>query len=66
MELARNFDGKKFMWDGRTYNNEQEMKKVEQEYRDKGFEVQVVREKNRYFLFSRRVVTEVVVEGSPI
>ena len=66
MELARNFDGKKFMWDGRTYDDEQEMKKVEQEYRNKGFEVQVGREENRCFLFSRRVVTEVVVEGTPI
>lgn len=65
MELARTFNEKKFMWDGRTYDNKQEMTKVKQEYQDKGFEVEVVEEGSQYFLFSRRLVEEVVVEGSP-
>lgn len=65
MELARYFDGKKYMWDGRSYNNEQEMKEIKKAYLDKGFEVQVVEEEKEYFLFSRRLVTEVVVEGQP-
>lgn len=65
MDLARVFDGKKYMWDGRSYDNKQEMKKVKQEYRDQGFEVEVVEEEDKYYLFSRRVVKEVVVEGSP-
>jgi hypothetical protein len=65
MELARNFDGKKYMWDGRSYSNEQEMKETKKAYLDKGFEVQVVEEENQYFLFSRRLVKEVVVEGQP-
>jgi hypothetical protein len=65
MELARSFDGKKYMWDGRGYSNEQEMKETKKTYLDKGFEVQVVEEENQYFLFSRRLVKEVVVEGQP-
>ena len=65
MELARNFDGKKYMWDGRGYSNEQEMKETKKTYLDKGFEVQVVEEENQYFLFSRRLVKEVVVEEQP-
>ncbi len=65
MELARTFNGKKFMWDGRTYDNKQEMTKVKQEYQDKDFEVEVVEEDSKHFLFSRRLVKEVVVEGSP-
>jgi hypothetical protein len=65
MELARNFDGKKYMWDGRSYSNEQEMKETKKAYLDKGFQVQVVEEENQYFLFSRKLVTEVVVEGQP-
>ncbi len=65
MELARNIDGKKYMWDGRSYSNEQEMKDIKKTYLDKGFEVQVVEEEKEYFLFSRRLVTEVVVEGQP-
>lgn len=66
MELARIFDSKKFMWDGGTYGNEQEMKKIKKDYQDKGFEVEVVEEGNQYFLFTRRVVKEVVTEGNPI
>ncbi len=65
MELARTFNEKKFMWDGRAYDNKQEMTKIKQEYQEKEFEVEVVEEDSKYFLFSRRLVKEVVVEGSP-
>ena len=66
MELARVFNGKKFMWDGRIYTNEEERREIAQKYKDDGFEVELVEEENQYFLFTRRVVTEVVVEGEPI
>ncbi len=66
MELARVFDDKKFMWDGRVYDDVEEMRKVSQKYQDDGFEVREVKEGNQYFLFTRRVVTEVVVEGKPM
>ena len=66
MELARVFNGKKFMWDGRVYNNEKERSEIAQKYRDDGFEVEMVDEGGQHFLFTRRVVKEVVVEGKPI
>ena len=66
MELAQIFSGKKFMWDGKTYTNEKETGDISQKYKDDGFEVELVEEDNQYFLFTRRVVTEVVVEGQPI
>jgi len=66
MELARIFNGKKFMWDGKPYTNEKEGREIGQKYKDDGFEVELVEEENQYFLFTRRVVTEVVVEGTPI
>jgi hypothetical protein len=66
MELARVFNGKKFMWDGRVYTNEKERREIAQKYRDDGFEVEMVDEGGQYFLFTRRVVKEVVVEGKPI
>ena len=66
MELARIFNGKKFMWDGKVYTNEKERREISQKYQDDGFEVETVEEGNQYFLFTRRVVTEVVVEGKPI
>jgi len=65
MELARIFDEKKFMWDGRAYNDVKEMTETKQKYQKDGFEVRVVEEDNQYFLFTRRVVKEVVVEEKP-
>ncbi len=66
MELARIFNGKKFMCDGKAYTDEQEMSGIRQKYKDDGFEVELIEEGGEYFLFTRRVVTEVVVEGQPI
>ena len=66
MDLARVFNGKKFMWDGSVYVTEKERREVAQKYKDDGFEVELVEEGGEYFLFTRRVVKEVVVEGTPI
>jgi len=66
MELTRTFDGKKFMWDGKAYDVRKEAEEVGQKYRDDGFEVEMVEEEGQWFLFTRRVVTEVVVEGKLI
>jgi len=66
MELARTFGGKKFMWDGRIYPNRREAEEVSQKYRDDGFDVELVEDDGQFFLFTRRVVKEVVVEGKPI
>ncbi len=65
MEPARIFSGKKFMWDGKVYTDEKERGEISQKYRDDGFEVELVEEGGEYFLFTRRLVKEVVVEGSP-
>jgi len=66
MQLARVFNGKKFMWDGKVYTDKKELGEVRQKYQDDGFEAEMLEEGNQYFLFTRRVVTEVVVEGKPI
>jgi len=60
-EKVRFFDGKKFMWDGLEYDDEK-AGSVEKEYAEKGFEVQSCREDGKVFLYTRRLVTEVVVE----
>jgi hypothetical protein len=62
MPKARFFDGKKFMWDGREYEDEKKASSVEKEYAEKGFEVQSLRENGKVFLYTRRVVTEIVLE----
>ena len=66
MDLARVFNGKKYMWDGMVYETKQDMKKTAEEYKKENFEFEEVEEEGKYYLFTRRVVTEVVVEGSPV
>ena len=65
MENVKLFDEKKFMWDGKTYTTEAEALKVKEEYENNNFETRITPEEDNYFLFTRRVVTEVVVEGQP-
>ncbi len=61
-EKTRFFEGKKYMWDGQEYDNEEQAKSVEKQYTEKGFEVQMWREDGKVLIYTRRVVTEVVVE----
>ncbi len=57
------YEGKKYMWDGVEYDGKNEAAAVEKEYRAKGFETQTVHKDGKIFLYTRRVVTEVVIEG---
>ncbi len=66
MKLARIINGKKFMWDGKVNTDEKERREIAQKYKDDGFEVEMVDEGGEYFLFTRRLVKEVVVEGKPM
>ena len=61
-EQARFFDGKKFMWDGEEYDSEKKAKAARKQYGEKGFEVQLCREDDNVLLYTRRVVTEIVLE----
>lgn len=64
MELkAKQIDGKKFMWDGNNYENEAEAKLKENDYGKEGFETRLTMEGGKYMIYTRRLVTEVVVEG---
>ena len=65
MELAKVINGKKFMWDGNDYPDEKRALETAQKYKDDGFETEVLEEEKKYYVFTRRVVEEVVVEGEP-
>ena len=65
MDNVKFFDEKKFMWDGKTYISESEAINIKAEYEKNNFETRIVQEEEKYFLLTRRVVTEVVVEGPP-
>jgi hypothetical protein len=61
--MAAIFDGKKFMWDKGNYSTEGEAVEKINKYRKDGFETRLVEEERKYFIYSRRVVTKIVLEG---
>jgi hypothetical protein len=65
IDSVKILDGKKFLWDGLTYNNERDAKEAMSTYEQSGFEVRMVEKENKYLVYTRRVVTNVVVEGQP-
>ena len=65
MESVKIINGKKFMWDGNEYPDRENASEIAQKYKNDGFETEVLEEGNKYFVFTRRVVKEVVIEGSP-
>jgi len=54
---------KKFMWDGEEYETDKAATEVAQGYEDKGFEVRKIPLEGKVLLYTRREVTEVVVDG---
>ena len=65
MNISRIIDGKKFMWDGVEHKDENEAKGVMEKYKSDGFETRFLIEEDKFYVFTRRVVTEVKVEGAP-
>ncbi len=61
--LALISDGKKFMWDGRLYANEEAAAKAAQSYRNNNFEIRRLEQDENFLVYTRRVVKQVVVTG---
>ena len=57
-------DNKKYMWDGVEYREEGEANAAAETYAAARFEIHRIVEKETVYLFTRRVVTEVKVEGA--
>jgi len=55
--LARKIDGKKFMWDGATYEDKQKAYEVTVAYQSDGFETQLFEEDGQFLVYSRRVAS---------
>jgi len=66
--LAETIDGKKFMWDKGDYSTEKEAMDKIANYEKEGFETQLIEEKAKYLVYTRRVVTEIILEegGQPL
>lgn len=53
--LARKIEGKKFMWDGTSYDSKEKASAVSEAYKADGFETQIFEEDGRFLVYSRRV-----------
>jgi hypothetical protein len=56
-------NSKKFIWDGVVYESEKEAQDTMKKYKEDNFEVEMKEEEGKYLIYSRRLVTEIVVEG---
>jgi hypothetical protein len=62
-DVSKIINGKKVMWDGVVYETETEAQEVKQKYEEDNFEAELVGEEDKFLLYTRRVVTEIVLEG---
>jgi len=61
--LAREMEGKKYMWDGGTHPTEEEAQEVMRGYEKDGFETRMFVEDDQYLVYSRRLVVVEKTEG---
>jgi len=64
-DSSKFLDGKKFMWDGVVYESESVAQETKKKFEEDNFEVELISEEEQHFLYTRRVVKEIVVEGEP-
>ncbi len=57
------FEGDKFMWDGELYETREAAEAKQKEYEAHDFATQLVQQEGEFLVYSRRVVTEIVLEG---
>lgn len=62
-DSSRIINGKKFMWDGVVYESKEKAQEVMEKYQKDHFKVELIEEERQYLLYTRRVVTEIVLEG---
>ena len=64
-DISKMINGKKFMWDNVVYESKKEAQDLMEKFKKDNFEVELIEEDKQFLLYTRRVVTEVVVEGEP-
>jgi hypothetical protein len=62
-ESFKIIEGKKFMWDGETYEAMDQAKAAEENYKKENFETLIIEEEGKPLVYTRREVTEIVLEG---
>lgn len=66
MDNFKIIEGKKYMWDGEDYESESAALENISKYSTDGFETKLIKEDDKYLVYTRRLVTEIVVEGEPV
>ena len=56
-------ENRKFMWDGTIYENEKDAADMIAAYEKEDFDAELVEGDNQFLVYTRRVVTEIVVDG---
>jgi len=59
---AVKIEGKKFMWDSGFHVTETEAKEKIADYEKEGFETYLIDEDGKYLIYTRRIVTEIILE----
>ena len=62
-DFAKYFDTKKFMWDGVEHADRAAAEAAAEQYQANGFEVRLVEEEGKSYVYTRRVATETTVSG---
>ena len=66
MDNFKIIDGKKFGWDGENYETKSAAQEKIMKYNNDGFDTELIEEDDKYFVFTRRLATEIMVEGKPV
>ncbi len=64
-DISKIINGKKYMWDNVVYESKKEAQDLMEKFKKDNFEVELIEEDKQFLLYTRRLVTEVVVEGEP-
>ena len=56
-------EGDKYMWDGAEYDSREAAQAKTGAYEADNFETQIIEEEGKFLVYTRRVVTEIVLEG---
>jgi len=62
-DFVRYFDTKKFMWDGVERTDRTAAESAAEKYRTDRFEVRLVEENGKQYVYTRRVATDTTVSG---
>ena len=66
MDNVKIIEGSKYMWDGVDYESKAAAMENIIKYNDENFQAELLEEEGKYLIYTRRLVTDIVVEGEPV